>query len=318
MPEKLPITALAGILAAALRASGVVSGPFWTTATWSIVILALPIEAAWGYADSKRYWRSERRRWIKGSAVAAALLLVGALNYGGYRSEYRKDELRVNFQAPHPNQLGTSELTLNYLVLNKAQASILLEETLVAVVASTDFSNNTFRDSAYCKLVVSWIPGRSMMENWTHPGQSVVHHSLQKPVHFLAEANENWTKNPPFADDGKLDVAYYDPKSISIEGKELPPIPWSIEPSKSVGVSAAFITDPAPWDAHNVVTACGVIRYLSSDGRDTWAVCPAQIIGKMFQDGKPAGQTGGPFATTPYAFGRNSNDARCGVWVGAN
>lgn len=312
MPEKLPITAIVGIIAAALQATGALSG-FFTTVTWSLIILAAAVEAALSYRAS-----GVRKGLIAGAAITVAFLVVGFLDFHAYRIQFFKDDVRINFQVPHPNQIGTAELALNFLILDKASSSILVEETLAAEIASTDSSNNTFRDTAYCRLIPSWLVGRSLMESWVHPGQTVLHHSLQKPAHFLDNANENWTADPPFADDGKLDVAYYDPKSISIEGKEITPGPLGIEPGKSLGVSANFATDPARWDAHNVLTLCGVIRYLSSDGRDMWAICPVQNVARLFQNGKPAGQTGGPFATTPFVLGKNENDPRCGVWSGGS
>jgi hypothetical protein len=315
MPDKLPITAFAGIIAAAVQATGAVSG-FFAAVTWSLVILAAAVEAALCYTAAKRSWPPLRKVLTAGVAIAVAILVVSLLNLHAYRIEFLNDDVRVNFQVPHPNQLGTSELALNFLILNKAPSSILLEETVAAVIASTDFSNNTFRDSAYCKLVPGWLTGRKLTENWLHPGQTVLHNSSAKPAHFLEEANENWTTDPPFADDGKLDMAFYDPKSIMVDGREFPSGPMGIEPGKPLGISATFVTDPAQWGAHNVLTLCGAIRYLSSDGRDTWAVCPAQIFGWMFQNGQPAGQTGGPFASTPFMLGRNSNDSRCGIWSG--
>ena len=142
------------------------------------------------------------------------------------------------------------------------------------------------------------------MESLAHPGQKVLHHTTQKPAHFLTEANENWTTNPPFADDGKLDVAYYDPTHVTVDGKEIAPVPLGIEAGKPLGIAATYSTDPAVWDAHNVLTLCGAIRFLSSDGRDTWAVCPAQTAAHIFENGSPGfALTAGPFATTPFVTG---------------
>jgi len=70
------------------------------------------------------------------------LSLSAYFDFHAYRSEFLKDDVRVNFQVPHPNQLGTSELASNFLILNKAPSSILVEETVAIEIASTDFSNN--------------------------------------------------------------------------------------------------------------------------------------------------------------------------------
>jgi hypothetical protein len=315
IPEKLPFTALAGIVAAAVQASGAVTG-FFAACTWSLVILTAAVEAALGFSAKRTHWRWWQR-WITAvAAIMIAIFAVGVLDWQAYRKEYLTDDLRVNFQVPHPIQVGTDELALNFLVATKAPASILLEETVAVEVASTDFSNNPGRDSAFCKLLPSYIVGKSVTENWLHPGQKVLHHSMDRPANSLPEANGGFTPNPPFADDGKIDLAYYDPKSISVDGKEIAPGPISVAANKPVGVTAVFETDPAPWATHNVLTVCGAIRYLSSDGRDTWVVCPAQGRAQMYENGKATGEMSGPFATTPFVIGGNSSDSRCGLWKG--
>ena len=151
MPEKLPITAIVGIIAAALQATGALSG-FWTVLTWSLVILAAAIEAALGYAASTH--PSSRKRWTARVAILVAMIVVGFLNLHAHQTEHSKEDVRVNFHFPHPNQLGSEDLTLNFLIVNKAISSIVLVETLAVEIASTDFSNNTARDSAFCNAVL--------------------------------------------------------------------------------------------------------------------------------------------------------------------
>jgi hypothetical protein len=312
---KLPITALAGIIAAAVQATGTTTG-FGTACTWSFVILIAAIEAAISFSKQKVHWRPWQRRLATLAAISAAVLVVGLLNWHAYRKEYLADDLRVNFQIPHPSQVGTNELALNFLVATKAPVSVLLEETVAVEIASTDFSNNPGRNSELCKLLVTHIVGKALTENWLHPGQKILHHSMDRPPHTLPEAYEDFGKPFPSPDDGKLDLAFYDLKTVSIGGKDSTPGPVTVEAGKPVAVVANFETDPASWGSHNVMTVCGAIRYLSGDGRDTWAVCPAQVIAQIYQNRKPMGQSAGPFATTPFVFGANSNDSRCGVWKG--
>ena len=140
-------------------------------------------------------------------AILVAMIVVGFLNLHAHQTEHSKEDVRVNFHFPHPNQLGSEDLTLNFLIVNKAISSIVLVETLAVEIASTSLA--TTRPETVPFAMPSWVAGRSAMESLAHPGQKVLHHTTQKPAHFLTEANENWTTNPPFADDGKLDVAYY-------------------------------------------------------------------------------------------------------------
>jgi hypothetical protein len=313
---KLPFTALAGIIAAAVQATGTTTG-FGTALTWSFVILTAAVEATLGFSKKKANWKPWQRRASTLAAIIVAVLVVGSLNWQAYRKEYLADDLRVNFQIPHPSQIGTNELALNFLIATKAPVSVLLEETVAIEVASTDFSNNPGRNTALCKLIAPYIVGRATTETWLHPGQKTLHHLMDRPPQALPEANEEFSgKPPPFPDDGKLDLAFYEPKSVLVGGKETAPAPVTVEAGKPVAVVAVFETDPASWGTHNVMTICGAIRYFSGDGRDTWAICPAQVIAKMYEKAIQTGQYGGPFATTPFVFGTNSNDSRCSAWKG--
>jgi hypothetical protein len=312
---KLPFTALAGIIAAAIQATGTTGG-FGTACTWSFVILTAAVEAAISFSKQKTNWLPWQRRAAALAATLIAVIVTGLLDWNAYRKEYLADDLRVNFQIPHPSQVGTNELALNFLVATKAPVSVLLEETIAVEIASTDFSNSPHRNSELCRLVAPMIVGKAATEIWVHPNQKVLHHSMERPPHSLSDAYEEFGKPFPFPDDGKLDMAFYEPKTVSNGGKDSSPGPVAVEGGKPVAVVANFETDPASWGNHNVITICGAIRYLSGDGRDTWAVCPAQVIAQVYQNGRPAGLSNGPFATTPFVFGANSNDSRCSVWKG--
>jgi len=76
IPDKLPFTALAGIIAAAVQASGATSG-FVAACAWSLVILAAPIEAVLGYTTTKHDWRPSLRRFTALSGIAIAVVVVG-------------------------------------------------------------------------------------------------------------------------------------------------------------------------------------------------------------------------------------------------
>jgi len=306
------LTALAGIIVAAIQASGVTTG-FITACAWSLVILAAALEAIFHFFWQNARWPAWRKWATTISATVGALVIVGLLDWRAYQKEYLVDDLRVNFQTLHPFQVGTDKLSLNFLIAPKATA-MLLEETVAIEVGSSDRSNDPLRNSDLCKLLAPFIISKSTQETWVHPGQKVLHHSMERPPHSLREANEDWGTLPS-PDDGKLDLAIYEPKAILLNGKEFPVGPIAMEAGKPLAIAATFETDPAHWEVHNVTTICGAIRYLSADGRDTWAVCPAQVIAQMYREGKSAGTSFGPFATTPFAFGSNSNDNRCGTWA---
>ena len=312
--DKLPLTAIAGFIAAGVQATGSTAG-FWTAFTWSFVILIAVMEAALGFTKRKKWWPWQKRT-VNIVAVTVALAVVGLLDWNAYRKEYLTDDLRVNFQIPHPNQVGTSNLAVNFFISTKAPVSVLLEETVLVQIASTDFSNSPHRNSDYCKLVANAIVGKAATEGWVHPNQMALHTTMEKPPRAASDANEDYGKPFPFSDDGKIDMAFYEPASVSVAGNSVAPTPVTVEGGKPVAVVANFMTDPASWGSRNVMTICGAVRYLAGDGRDTWAVCPAQVVAQIYQNGKPAGQSAGPFATTPFVFGSNSNDSRCSVWKG--
>jgi hypothetical protein len=90
MPDKLPFTALAGIIAAAVKATSVLL-EFYTAVTWSLVILAAAIETVLGYTSVKRHWPTARKRITVGGAILIAAIVV---------------DVRVNFQGTASLQTG--------------------------------------------------------------------------------------------------------------------------------------------------------------------------------------------------------------------
>jgi hypothetical protein len=105
MPDKLPFTALAGIIAAAVKATSVLL-EFYTAVTWSLVILAAAIETVLGYTSVKRHWPTARKRITVGGAILIAAIVVGLLDLHAYRTEFLKDDVRVNFQGTASLQTG--------------------------------------------------------------------------------------------------------------------------------------------------------------------------------------------------------------------
>jgi hypothetical protein len=155
-----------------------------------------------------------------------------------------------------------------------------------------------------------------MMETWLHPGRKVLHASMDRPALPTAQIAYGLAGPPPFQDDKKLDVAIYDPTTLSDDGKDVAHGGISIEAGKAASFAASFDTDPATWDTHNVMTVCGAIKYLRGDGFETWAICPAWTVARMYKNGKPAGELTGPgspmgFTITTVTTG--SNESACGV-----
>jgi len=63
------------------------------------------------------------------AAIFVAAPAVSFFDWQAYRKEFLADDLRVNFQVPHPNQIGTSELALPFW-LPQRHRSLLLQETI--------------------------------------------------------------------------------------------------------------------------------------------------------------------------------------------
>ena len=279
---------------------------------WGLVILAAGAEAVLYLTNG---FGGRWRLVARSAGIAVAVIAVGALDLRSWNKEYRTEDLRVSLAAPHPNQLGTGELDLNFLIVNKAQGS-LLEEVLAIEIATTDTSKDaSTRNAALCKLEVSNLMGKGLREGLVHPSQKALHISAPRPSKGLPPPAYGSYANLPFQDDNKLDVVYYDPKTISVAGKNFANLSIGLETGQPLALAVHFETDPASWSVHNVLVLCGAIRYVSTIGQDTWAVCPVQAISQIWDaDGKGFGVSGGPTTANQYVFGTNSNDSRCGVW----
>ena len=232
------LPALAGVIAAAVQATGTTPG-FVTACTWSFVILIAAVEAAIGFQNKDPLAAMAKNGDCR-SCNCRRGSVVGFLDWQAYQKEYLADDLRVNFQIPHPNQIGTGELALTFLVATKVPVSVLLQETAVIEVMSTDFSNNPGRNNDLCKLLPSFVVGRAIRENWLHPGQKALHELMDKPPRPPSDVNEDFGKPFPFSDDGKLDLAFYDPKTVLVGGEEATPAPVAVEAGKSVAVVRKF------------------------------------------------------------------------------
>jgi len=234
------------------------------------------------------------------------------------------EELRVNFGVPHPAQIGTDNLDVNYAVLNKSLSPIVIEQVVLVQIETVDFSTNPSRNSELCKPIALYTSGRVFSERWLRPTRKVLHLSADKPSLPAAEnkpslpaAEKMFFGNewePPFHDDGKLDVAVYDPKTLLLEsGKDTTSGRFSVDAGKAISLTASFDTDTAAWDAHNVVVICGAINYIGSDGHAVWAVCPATILAHLYHNREPMGSMGGAVTSQPYTITTGSNEGLCGV-----
>jgi hypothetical protein len=307
-PEKLPFTTFAVGIAAAFQAAGAVS-PFWTACAWCFVIVAAATEATYRFLSQTNQW-TRLQKGIAAFAVTALVVpFISWTIWQAYRRGFQTEDLRLAFNVPHPNQIGTDRLDLNYVILNKSSTPLLIEEIVALEIATTDFSNNPSRTGTVCKSQVLYIPGRAVREIFTHQGQKVLHELQNRPT--LPEAYVRGT--PPFPDDEKLDVAIYEPKTLSANEKSFATRAFSIDAGKASSLTATFDTDEAAWGTHNVVVICGAIKYLTSAGQDTWAACPASVIAQLYEDGKQIGQLGGPAGSKSFTISTVGSSEECGV-----
>jgi len=304
-PEKLPFTAWAVVLAAAFQAANS-STSFETASAWSLVILAAAGETALFYLKPVE-WRKSRK-WAIGSlaTMTVAAVVVWQIVWPAYRKQFLIEDLSASLRIPDPSQLGGDSLDLNYLVLNKSAGSILIEEMFAVEIATTDFSINPARNAELCRIQGIYL-GRAMYNSLAHPARKVVHVSMDRPsLPSLPSVEKLPGFEVEFQDDKKLDVATYDPKNSSGNGTDLPSTARSLEAGKAISVAATFDTDAAAWGNHNVMVACGAIKYLRSDGRAAWAVCPASIVAHVREK-----RTGS--ATLPSVTTTSFNERQCEI-----
>ncbi len=313
-PEKLPFTTWAVGLAAAFQAAES-STSFKATCVWSLVILAAAAETILLFlrpVDWKQW-----KKWSVGLTAMGIVFssVVWVVALPSYRKEFLTDDLRVNFGIPHPSQIGTDKLDLNYAILNKSLSSIVIDQVVLVQIETVDFSNNPSRNSQLCKPIALYTSGRAFSETWLHPTRKVLHSSANKPPLPASEKMFGYEGEPPFHDDGKLDFATYNPKTLTLEGgKDTTSGRFSIDVGKAISLTASFDTDSAAWDAHNVVVVCGAINYIGSDGHAVWAVCPATILAHLYHNnGEPAGAMGGSVTSQPYTITTEPNEGLCGV-----
>jgi hypothetical protein len=313
-PEKLPFTTWAVGLAAAFQAAES-SASFKTACAWGLVILAAAVETIF-LVWKPAIWRGLAIIWRGLAIVVVFLVVVLGVAVPAYRKEFLTGDLRVNFSVLHPAQLGTEKLDLGFDILNKSVGPVVIEDIFAVQIATTDFSNNPHRNIELCKIQGLYPLGRNIIEAWPHPNQKVLHTSMNKPVLPYPEKTFGYEGQLPFQDDGKLDIAVYNPKTLLESGKDVAIGALGVEAGKAISVVASFDTDVAAWDTHNVVVVCGAINYLGTDGHAASAVCPVTVVAHVYRDGKPFGTLVGPGRSAPYTITAGSNDGLCDVQRG--
>jgi hypothetical protein len=220
LPEKLPLTAVAVGFAAAFQAAES-STSFKTACIWGLVVLATATETILFFLKGLPWTRLFK--WAAGVLAIAPVFVFFVLGVAmpAYRKEFLTQELRVNFSAPHPGQIGTDKLDLKYFILNQSLNPIVIEEISAIQIATTDFSTNPYRNNALCTLQAPFLPTWALMERKPHPSRKVMHTSMAKPSLPAAEKAYLRESDLPFQDDGKLDVASYLPKTLLEGGKDV-------------------------------------------------------------------------------------------------
>lgn len=314
-PEKLPLTAVAVGLAAAFQAAES-STSFKTVCIWSLVIFATATETILFFLKPVP-WRGSFK-WAAGLLAISPVFLFVVLGVAmpAYRKEFLTEELRVNFSAPQPAQIGVGKLDLEYFILNRSLNPIVIGEISAVQISTTDFSTNPNRNNELCRIQALLLPSWGFMEGQPHPNRKVMHASMAKPLLPAAEKTYVHESDLPFQDDGKLDVAFYIPKTLLEGGKDVAGGAFSIDAGKAISLAASFDTDSVTWDTHNVLVICGAIKFLGKDGHTAWAACPVTTVAHMYQFGKPMGVLRGSANTAPYTITTQLNEGPCGVHRG--
>jgi hypothetical protein len=301
LPDKLPLATIAVGIAAAVQAATTTN--FLPACAWGFVILVVVLEFAWRISDNMR----SLQQWAIRAPAVLFIIPVMFLAQQAYYREFLSENLYLSFDVPHPSQIGSDNLDLDYLILNKGTLGVLIEQVIAIEISMTDFSVNPARNAELCKLPGPYVRNNIMRDTAPHPTSKVLHLSMERPPYTIAAPN--FDDLTPFEDDKKLDVSTYDPKTLVSSGTDVITKGISIEAGKAAYLRASFDTDAAPWQQHNVVIICGAIRYLRGDGRESMAVCPAWTVAHLFQNGKPDGQLLGPGSATGFTLKAGPNRA---------
>jgi hypothetical protein len=255
-------------------------------------------------------WTRWKKWGVSLLAATAVVPLVYMLVYQAYKKEFLTEMLRINFDIPHPNQTDGDRLDINFLIHNKGSSPILIEKISAIKIETTDLSNNPWRNAELCKQNGVYRPYESMM-TWLHPEGKVSHTLMDKPSFPPAPSKYGSEGGLPFPDDKKLNIANYDTSALSEGGKDVVGA-ISIDAGKAVSFAASFDTDPTTWNTHNVMIICGPIKYVRSDGEETWAVCPAWTAAHLYQGAMATGLASGG---SPKGFtidSTGSKESACG------
>jgi hypothetical protein len=290
-PEKLPFAAIAVGIAAAVQAATTTT--FFPACAWGLVILATALEVTWHISDNQNRWP---KLIIRSVVVIFLVPIVSFLAYQAYRREYDGKYLYVAFDVPHPPQVGTDNLELNYVLLNNGISPILVEKVTMLETVTTDFTYNPHRNIELCNFARPFFRSERMREFYPPTDGKVYHLPMNRPTLPVATLVEGV---PPFPDDGKIDVASYAPKTLLDNGKDVIGA-ISIDAGKATSLTASFEMDPVSWEAPNVVILCGGRKYLQGGGIEIFTVCPAWILAHDFRDGKPFVQLFGPASPTGF------------------
>jgi hypothetical protein len=220
LPDKLPFTTIAVGIAAAVQAATTTT--FLPACAWGLVILATVGEVTWRGLKDAAGWKRWQKYGLYSLASALSISFVCWLGFQAYRKEYLTEYLHVSFNLPHPGQIGTDRLDLNYVILNKNLFSVLVKEIMAIEIATTDFSNDPSRNAELCGLQALHFHDNIVKDTWPHPGTKVLHSAMDRPP--LPPAAYGAQGSPPFPDD--WEARYRDLRPKDPLGRRKRPYRW--------------------------------------------------------------------------------------------
>jgi hypothetical protein len=177
-----------------------------------------------------------------------SILISGVALYLTYF--WKPDDLVVYFRFANPNEIGTSQLHLNYIFSNSGKTPAFIEDVSLTEV----FYQSNADGSA--------IPNMDICKD----------ESIQTPT-FVALMQPALQSQPMLHQKEGWYSRLYTPKTIYSGGIQSPFSSLNIDVGAQRAISAVYEMDAIDWNKFNVVLLCPVIRFFDSSGHPSTAIC---------------------------------------------
>ena len=206
-------------------------------------------------------------------SLVSAIIALGSLITNLIINFWHTEDLIIYLHFPKPNQVGTTELTIDYFFFDGGKKMALIED--VGVVQLQAMGKPQGHNShLYIELCNDpYLPGFPHRYEAMPPEKDDELTEIQKP-------------QTPQID--RAFASFTWPKEINIDGHEVASSAVLIEPEKTRIITARYDMRRVDQNVFNILVICPVVRYFDSEGHPTVAVCQG-YLSVVFPVGEPGG-----------------------------